>query len=436
MKIGKMMILAAACLAVTIMAGCGDNKNDEAANVPAKDAANATPVIDTTPVTLKLFLAFNVNDAMLKKITDPVKQKYPHITIEPVKGKIEDLVATGDIPDIIYSYNSAINKYTNFDIVGDITYLITKHKVDLGRFDPNAIETIRRASNNQLYGLPYSLDFNLTFYNKDLFDKFGVPYLTDGMTWDEVLALVPRLAREDGGVRYLGLDANSLERLYSPFAGTNTNAATNKASVDNQTFRTVFELGKKIYEIPNNLAPGKNPFPGISFFYKDRNIAIQVGYNIIELLVDAQVKSGLNWDMVQYPSYKEIPNVTGYVDTNILAVTKTSKNRDQAMLALRPFLTSIDAQKSLTGAGQKSPLKDPQVNKNFGADIPELKGKNLSVVSKGTQVPAAAFSQYESEAYALTRASFLEYYKGKDLNTALREATEKIDKKIAELQFK
>ena len=42
------------------------------------------------------------------------------------------------------------------------------------------------------------------YYNKDLFDRFGVPYPKDGMTWDEVYALAQKVTRTEGGVAYKG----------------------------------------------------------------------------------------------------------------------------------------------------------------------------------------------------------------------------------------
>jgi stress response protein SCP2 len=43
------------------------------------------------------------------------------------------------------------------------------------------------------------------------------------------------------------------------------------------------------------------------------------------------MKNGLNWDVVQYPSYKEKPNTYGYVDAHLMMLTKQSKYKDQAM---------------------------------------------------------------------------------------------------------
>jgi multiple sugar transport system substrate-binding protein len=56
----------------------------------------------------------------------------------------------------------------------------------------------------KLFALPTHQDVMITLYHKDLFDKFGIPYLKDGMTWDDLYAVSKRITRNEGGVNYVG----------------------------------------------------------------------------------------------------------------------------------------------------------------------------------------------------------------------------------------
>lgn len=67
--------------------------------------------------------------------------------------------------------------------------LIKRHNIDLSRFEPSIISALEKMSGGGLYGLPLYNDRMALYYNKDIFDKFGVPYPKDGMTWDEVIEL-------------------------------------------------------------------------------------------------------------------------------------------------------------------------------------------------------------------------------------------------------
>ena len=44
-------------------------------------------------------------------------------------------------------------------------------------------------------------------YNKNLFDRCGVPHLTKSLTWDELLAIARKLTKRnsEGGVEHLGI---------------------------------------------------------------------------------------------------------------------------------------------------------------------------------------------------------------------------------------
>jgi len=58
--------------------------------------------------------------------------------------------------------------------------------------------------NGNIYELPFRMDFWLTFYNKDIFDKAGVPYPTNDMTLDQYEQLARRLTSGSGASKIYG----------------------------------------------------------------------------------------------------------------------------------------------------------------------------------------------------------------------------------------
>lgn len=135
-------------------------------------------------------------------LVEPVQKKYPYISLEQVSHtKIDDVLASGEIPDLITIWNGQILPYQRYDLLEDITPLLEQNGVDLERFEPYSLDAIRVGENrNELYGLPYAIQFNALYYNKDLFDKFGVAYPTDGMTWEEAIELGKQVSRFEDGV--------------------------------------------------------------------------------------------------------------------------------------------------------------------------------------------------------------------------------------------
>jgi multiple sugar transport system substrate-binding protein len=412
-------------LALTVLwavAGCGkDDAGDKNASAQ--------------PVTLTVYPKASISAEDFKLLfADPVQKKYPHITLELLDSKtsLENLVATGTVPDLITTPNADLLGLKQQDLLYDITALVKQFKIDLNRFDPVTIDAMK-SEKGELWGLPYALQFNTMYYNKDIFNKFGVAYPKDGMTWDDAIELGKKLTRKDGSVQYRGLSVVSSYLMSFPFALAYVDGKTDKASMNNEQWRKVFEITKLIQTIPGNEPP--KPEPGASteadYFIKDKNIGMLVSVNLMTQFGSAD-QAALNWDIAQYPSYKEKPNISGKVDSHNLIITKTSKYKEEAMKVLE-VVTSDEVQLlNVRKTARMSPLKNPEVQKQYGADLPYLKGKNVAAIFKSKVVPAPVYSIYEIDGKKIGQAKFRDYLQDKiDLNTALRQADEEINQMIS-----
>src|SRR5690606_12985519 len=131
--------------------------------------------------------------------------------------------------------------------------LIKKYNLDLNKFDPAAMETSRiyGGSSDQIYAIPFSLNFLATFYNVDLFDRFGVDYPTAGMTWDDFIALGRRMARTVDGVEYLGITAlPGIGDMATQLSLARVDATTMKANITTDEWKRVVDVIKRVHEIP------------------------------------------------------------------------------------------------------------------------------------------------------------------------------------------
>ncbi|CAG7652448.1 ABC transporter substrate-binding protein [Paenibacillus allorhizosphaerae] len=429
-----LMSLTAMVLAI---AGCGGGGATGTGSEAKQNEMNKAPVVDTTPVKLKLYFSngsFSDQDVN-SLIVEALNKKYPYISIEvirPGKGTtIEELIAAGMTPDIIYASNLDLTGFKTLDLLEDITPLAKAHQVDLSRFDPVLLDSVKILSEKgEMYGLPFFAHFSGLFYNIDLFDKFGVPYPKDGMTWDEVIEVAKKLSRSDNGVTYKGLDPDTIARMAMQLPVTLVDPKTNRSAIDSDGWRNIFTLAKDIWSIPNNTPDKLNSYQSRNWFMKDRNVAMLPYNNLLNIGLEDAAKNGLNWDVAQFPSFKEKPNTYAHVDTQIFAVTKTSKYKNQAMQLLS-VATSDEVQlKSARSTARLSALKNPEMKKQLGADMAFLKGKNLQSIFKSSPAPAPVYSPYDSLVRNISFQSFEEYFNGKDLNTALKEANEKINKWI------
>lgn len=391
--------------------------------------------LSTEPVTLKLYnygaLTPEVIDQMFVK---PVKQKYPHITLEVVKLSdmpIANIAVSGNEMDIITGWGSLLDQFGNYKLLTDLNPYIQKHKIDLNRFEKSNLEGIRLQSDTiakgSLMALPFGYNYYATFYNKDIFDKFGVAYPADGMTWDQAIELGKKLTRMEGGVQYKGLDPEGIEKVGNSLSIPYVDPVTFKAAVNTDGWKKVFELTKRIHDIPGNDFQITSHGNTVKRFVKDKNVAMLAAPEVLNSMTDAD----FDWDVAEYPSFPERPHISGVVQTFVLQIASNSKHPEQAMQVIQ-LATSDEVQTALSRSGiMLSTLQNEAVNKNFGADHPLLKNKHIESILATKPAPYVVQTRF-TKARGILEAKYKDYAAGKkDVNTALREANEEIDAYIA-----
>ncbi|MEF3303664.1 ABC transporter substrate-binding protein [Paenibacillus sp. GYB003] len=422
----KSALFIGMAMMAAVAAGCG--KTDGGAGA---DEKHGVPAISSEPVTLTAAIdGISVHERLQELIVQQLQQKHPNITLkiyQPVKGTtLNELIVAGETPDIILTFNGNLLSYRDRDLLYDMSPLLKTHNVDLNRFDAGIIRDIRIASlKDEIYALPFSLNFHALYYNKDLFDKFGVPYPQDGMNWDQTLDLAKRVTRNEGGVQYRGLDTgNGVLWIAQPLSAAAVDPIKEKASVNTEDWKKVFNLVKAIYSIPGNDRKG-------DAFLNDKTLAMQLQLNMLSAM-EKPTAEGLNWDIAQYPSYPERPNTYGNASVQAMAITKSSKYKDQAMQVIN-MVTSNEFQMISSKKGWMPAVNNPDVQKAFGSDVPYLSGKRLASIFKSKPVQYPVSSQFRSKAEAILQNHFNQFLENQmDVNTALAKAEEEINKMIAE----
>ncbi|MEF3306962.1 ABC transporter substrate-binding protein [Paenibacillus sp. GYB003] len=435
---GSRTAAVAGCIAVLLSACAGSGGGGEGG---AKEPDSKTPAPANEPATVKVAasnIQFSEED-FNRYLAEPVKKKYPHITVERIntseKGNsLTDLIAAGNIPDLVGFYPGNLATVNDLGLTTNIEELIKKHKFDLTRIVPEALDAVKMASNQPyLTGLPsYHNPFGL-FYNKDLFDKFGVPYPKDGMTWDEVRDLSLKLTRKDGGVQFRGLYADFLYRGARQLSLPYADFKTNKATLNTDDWQELMKLWESLYAIPG-LMDGSYKTLGYSAneqsFLKGE-LAMLAGYS--NTLAALRKTPNMQWDVVTYPSNKKAPGVGHRLDSPVLSVTAQSKAKDAALQVLEALL-SDEVQTEIVRNGRMTVLNSQTVKDQFGKGIPEFQGKNVAAMTKPKMAPMVAVQFLnEGTVDSITNKAFQAVVdKTADINTALRTADEELNKHIQE----
>ncbi|MEF3305024.1 ABC transporter substrate-binding protein [Paenibacillus sp. GYB003] len=425
-----------------LLAGCGrQTDGSPAVSKPAGRSDAGTTVNGTTLDTgltarLSLYMDLSLSDEWLRQfVIDPVRKKFPNMTIDIVRKKEGagpgDLVAAGSFPDLLYSSTPRLTQYRDLGLLYDMRELSKKHNVPLDRLNKPALDALEQwGRGGELYGLPLWVNYTALYYNKDLFDRFGVPYPKDGMTWDETIELSKRLTRSDGNTAYRGLDIHDMNGLYSQLSLPYVDPKTDAALLDTDGFKTVYATMQKLYSIPGN----GNRTPAKDAFLKDMTLAMWPMYADVPAWINDLVAKGtpFNWDMAQMPSFPARPGVGWQVDSHNLHVTSTSANKEAAFSAVA-YLLSAEPQLELAKYGLPPSLNDDEWNRHFGEGMPIFKGKHIEAVFKSKPAPKYTMTPYDSIAMSAFTGSFKDVESGvKDINTALREAKETADRNIRE----
>ncbi|GAA4843015.1 sugar ABC transporter substrate-binding protein [Paenibacillus vulneris] len=424
----------AAVLSLVLLAGmlsaCGGKETATGKDQPAVKEENKDPVT----VTFGIRPSYMTDNEIQRYIIDPVKKKYPYITVDIVKlddknNSFEKLLVAGALPDINVTNSLTLQGTKLLGIQEDMTAIIKENNYDLSRFQSELLDTVK--ANNQtdyLVGIPYYVQFNALYYNKDIFDKFGVPYPKDGMTWYEVTELAKQMTRMDNGVQYRGLEPDSVYRPASQLSLPLIDPKSYKSIVNTDQWKTVLEMVKNVYSIPGNNKV--QPFsPGVNAFVKDRTIAMLAGLNNLGNL--AEVKDVWNnWDLASYPVFAERPGIGTQADMHIMLMSPSSKVKDAAFKVMTTVV-SDEVQLDMSHMGKGSVLKDKKFQEEFGKDLDFLKGKNIQAVFKTKPAPAFPPTEFASEAFnQITNLMKTIMKENMDVNTAMRQYNEQMDKFI------
>ena len=420
---GSILLLQLIAAALTFTA-CSKSANQ---SVPDKAAPGGEPV------TLKFYTMQNDNYSKDKEenfndeIGRFIKQKFPHITIEHVhKPKYEDFLTAGEIPDILLEGSSyAGTRIKEYGLATDLAEYIKTYDFDLGRINPLLIEQLRNYSGeSKLFGLPFTGSNFIMYYNKDIFDKFGVPYPKDGMTWDETFELAKRLARKENDSTYIGFSAHSsLMIKYNQLSLDAIDPNADKAAVNTDEWKKVFDNLKRFYEIPNNPISKVDDFP--------KGLQAMVLHVSEKLTLWPQQAQNLNWDVVAAPSFKEKPNVGLQPNIYSLYVSSGSKHKAEAFQVVA-YLLSDEVQSYLSKKGYVVPLADKKIQQLVGQNIDGLKGKNAANAIYFNQYapppPKRAANLIFVDGFSLGGSTFDTMIKnGDDVNTTLRKWEEGIN---------
>ncbi|WP_438350586.1 ABC transporter substrate-binding protein [Paenibacillus sp. FA6] len=450
----KMMYTISISLLIIALVACGNSKtvpeSQTTVNINGSNKVNETAEVahfkklGDEPLNLTFYsVGATFTDVEFEvMIAGPIHTKYPNVTIEritPAATTTPEEVLSTHVPDIIFG--AVTQRVIRTGVYQDLRELIKKHKLDESRLKPigyDYIKEITKGQGDAVLALPFNINQHVLYYNKDIFDKFGVPYPTaEQLTWDQAIEIGKQLTRTENGVNYIGLVVDNLTGLNKSLGSPYVDRETGQAALDTPEWLRIFELYKEIVDIPGYVTTDGTWNWTRDHFMKDQNIAMRVSWlaNMVGPLEELRQQGvEFNWDIAPVPNFDDQLGKTREAQIHSISINSQSPHQDEAFQVIAEIL-SDEGQRIIARNGRVPSVINPELEKEYGAEIPVLQGKTVQNVFIGEPIQEHYQHPYESEiTIRLTEAAEDIAIHGLDVNSAIRKATEAINKDVETLK--
>lgn len=359
MKTKKIIsVLLTLAVASSVFIGCGSKED-------TKTEGNTSG----EKVTLKMSVWDKDKTAYLQPVIDAYKAQNANVDIELVdissaeyQDKLSVMLSGGsDDIDIITvkdtpGYSSMVNKGQ----LEPLTSYIEKDKVNLNLYSGT---TEQMTIDNELYSLPFRSDFWVLYYNKDLFDKAGVEYPTNDMTWKQYEELARKMTSGSGAEAVYGSHYHtwrSTVQLPAVLDGKNS-IIQEDYSFLKPFYEMVLGMQKdKVVMDYGSLKTGSIHYSGV--FENEQIAMLPMGSWYIGTVIASHDKgtADMNWGIVKYPHADGVEPGTTVGTITSLGINSKSSKKDAAWDFIK-FFSGEEGAKVVANSGTLPAIKTDSI---------------------------------------------------------------------------
>lgn len=423
------------------------NKEDKQEDEVDWTSKAVTDFSEETTLTILHVWGPESNATFMKPIEDKLQAEGKNIKVNwiggiPDSNTLQEINASGVVPDIIYT-SIGTEALEELDMIEPIDDYMKIYEMDTSKIDPSVISLLRSYDDKgSMIGVPTFADTYTLFYNKEIFDMFGVPYPTDHMTWDETIELAKKLTGERNGIQYRGLEigyGNSttseslapLKELTSNFVDPETDEVL---FTKDPAITRYFEMMKKVYSVPGMFE--RDPEKQDSFYVSGTGAMLVSWPTFLGWGIPEEVRA--NTSSVLLPLWGGEDKYTPPTQAHMFILNKYGEQKDAAFQWMKEFVAE-DIQMHFAIGGQPTVLRSPEVIEAFGKEKQDVyAGQNVkSFFPENARILEGRKSKYQRMAEEFL-VSKLNEFATSDMNIAefLRKAEEELTIKIKEERLK
>lgn len=286
--------------------------------------------------------------------------------------KLHLLFASNMEPDVVLINNQNIPVYSKF-----LTNL--EEIIDKKNYYNKSIECM--TYENKLYAVPRDCSGLVIYYNKDIFDKYGVSYPTTTWSLDDLLNTSKKLTKNGcWGISYEPSIYYALPFMHT-FGGGVYNGTgyigENKDTVKGLNFYN--DLAYKYHYAP---MPSEVGSKTLAQMFLEGNLAMHLSGRW--MIPKYRTSAKFRWDVVNFPDYKATNDATGW------AISKRSHNKKLAKEFVQ-YLSSRNSINKFSEDGLIVPARKDVANskmfltgepKNSKVFIDSVEKANITIVGK------------------------------------------------------
>lgn len=171
------------------------------------------------PVTLHFWMWDDAQQPAIKAMCDAYTKLHPNVkfeiscqpAVDSLNSKIQATVGTDAAPEIFFINYNLAKEYIPMGFIQDLT----EYKIDQSELAPGIVNAY--TVDGKVYAVAKDTDSFAVFYNKELFDKAGVPYPKDDWTIDEFIETAKKLTKDD----IIGFTGSTSDRVWYNFIYAN-----------------------------------------------------------------------------------------------------------------------------------------------------------------------------------------------------------------------
>ena len=299
--------------------------------------------------------------AILKPLLEQFEQQNPDIKIQLLHipqnyfQKLHLLYASNLAPDVVFINNYYLPKYVKAGLLEDLTEFINKDD-----YFAKAVDNF--TYNNKIYAIPRDVSNLVIYYNKDLFDKYKIPYPDKNWLMEDYLNISKKFAAN--GIWGTSFETDML--FWLPYLMSNGASVLNddgqkimlntKAAMDSLDF---YASLANVYKV----APQKSDSASLTMaqLFLQQKMAMHLSGRWLVPKYRSEAK--FDWDIAPFPAGTEGSVVN--IDASGYALSKNCNHKKEALRFMQ-FITSNESLTVLSRSGLIIPArKDTAYSKVF-----------------------------------------------------------------------